>query len=111
MVRRRQVLFAVAHEVRHDHSDPAFLVIEHNWRAAFGADTQLQRTIGVFRVERLTLQAVGVVDRQVHVFEEDDMRGVLPGHAFTDGAMASVVVDRVIIGMGVTMFAPASIFV
>ena len=58
----------------------------------------------------MTIQAVEIVDRQVCVVEEDDMRAVLPGNTLTDGAVTGVVVDRVVIGMGVKMIAPASIF-
>jgi hypothetical protein len=72
-------------------------VIEHNGCATGRARAQLQRPIGVLTVERLTIQAVQVFDFQISVVKEDDMSGILPGNAFTDRAVASVVVYRVVI--------------
>ncbi|MCH8906340.1 MAG: hypothetical protein IH840_04550, partial [Candidatus Heimdallarchaeota archaeon] len=61
-------------------------------------------------VERFTIQTIEIVYFQVSVVKEDDMSGILPGNAFTDGAVASVDVDRVVIGMSVNVIAPAGIF-
>jgi hypothetical protein len=86
-------------------------VIEHNRCATVRAGAQLQRPIWVFGVERLTIQSIEVVYFQISVVKEDDMSGILPGNAFTDRAVASVVVYRVVIRMGVNMVAPSNIFI
>jgi hypothetical protein len=48
-------------------------------------------------VERLTIQTIEVVYFQISVVKEDDMSGILPSNAFTDRAVASVAVYRVVI--------------
>jgi hypothetical protein len=45
------------------------------------------------------------------VLEEHDMGGVLARHCLADGAMAGVIVDRFIVGMGMDMRAAAGICV
>jgi hypothetical protein len=59
----------------------------------------------------LAIQAIHVVDGEIAVVEEHDMRAVLPGDTVADGAMAGMVIDRVVIGMGVAVVAPAGVFV
>ena len=111
VVSRRQALGIESHEVRHNRANPSLLVVEHDRCATRRARTKLQRTIGVLSVERLTIQSVEIVHRQISVVEEDYMSAVLPSHTFTDGAVTGVVVDRVVVRMGVNVAAPAGIFV
>ena len=73
------------------------LVIQHDRRAAGRARAQLERAVGVLIVEGLPVQARGVIDIQVAMFEKDDMSRRLPGYALADGAVASVVVYRVVV--------------
>ena len=96
VIRRRQAFRIVSHEVRHNHADSMFFVIEHDGCATTRACAQLQRTIGISSVEGLTIQTVEIVYGEVSVIKEDNMGRVLPGDSFTDGALAGVVVDRVV---------------
>lgn len=87
------------------------LVVEHDRRATGRTRAQLQRTIGVVGIERLTIQTRHVVRVEVIVVEEAHMRAVLPRNALTNRAMAGVVVDRVVVGMGMNVVAPARMIV
>ncbi len=97
MISRWHAVGIVSHQVRYDRTDSSFLVIKHDGSAAISAGAQLQRTLGVFDIERLPIQAFGMVYREIAVLEEDDMRAVLPGNIVTDRAVAGVVIDRVAI--------------
>ena len=92
-----QILCVISHEVWHNHADSALFVIEHNRRATSFARAKFQRPIRVVSVEGLTVQAVDVVDVQVSMVEEDDMRRSLPCDALAYGAVAGVIVYRVFI--------------
>ena len=111
MVSRRQPLRIVAHQVWHDDANSALLVVEHDWCAARFAGAKLEGSIGIFCIEGLALQLFGLVDFHIAMIEEDDMRCILPGHALTDRAMASVIVDGVFVRVRVNVIAPSSVFV
>jgi NADPH-dependent 2,4-dienoyl-CoA reductase/sulfur reductase-like enzyme len=51
-----------------------------------------------------------VLDREIAVIEEHDVRAGLPGDSFADRAMADVHVHRVLVCMRVDVVAPAVIF-
>jgi hypothetical protein len=57
-------------------------------------------------VERLTVQAVEVIDAKVAVIEKHDMGRVLPGNPLADGTVAGVIVDRIVVRVGVDVIAP-----
>ena len=97
MVSRRQARWIISHEIRHNHADSSLFVIQHDWCATFRAGAQLERPIWILVVEWPTVQAFEVVDFQVAVVEEDDMSRILPSNPFTDGAVASVIVYRIVI--------------
>ena len=89
----------------------AFLfVVQHDRSATGFADAQFQRTVGVLVVERHALQRVGAGHVQVAMIEEDDVRGWLTGDAFANRAVASVVVDRILIGTSSVVGAATGIF-
>ena len=69
VIRRRQAVGVETHQVRDHRPDPPLLVVQHDRRAAGGAGAQLERSVRVLRVERLTIQGVRVVDldRKRHV--------------------------------------------
>jgi hypothetical protein len=70
------------------------LVLDEDRSTAVLARADLERTVGVLVVERLVMEAVRFVDLEVTIFEEDDVCRRLSGDALADGAVASVVVDR-----------------
>src|SRR5690606_29765309 len=67
VVARGHAVRVEAHQVGHDSADSALLVIEHDRRAAGRAGAELQRTVRVLVVERLTLQVIRLVDLEVAV--------------------------------------------
>ena len=97
MIRRRQALWVIAHQVGHDHADSTLLVIEHDRLATGCAGTQLQWAVRVFPVEGLTVQTIEIVDFQVTMIKKHHMGGVLSRYTFTDGTVTCVVIDRIII--------------
>jgi hypothetical protein len=58
----------------------------------------------------LPFQAGHVVDLEVAVLEEEDVRGVLSRDAFADGAVANVVVYRTGVRVSMNMIASTGIF-
>ncbi|OGT83347.1 MAG: hypothetical protein A3G96_06835 [Gammaproteobacteria bacterium RIFCSPLOWO2_12_FULL_52_10] len=97
MVRRWHAFRHISHEVRHDHADASLFIIEHNGCAAGRAGAQLQRSTGILVIERLTIQTFEIIYFEIRVIKKDNMSGSLPGHAFTDGAVTNMIVNRVFI--------------
>jgi len=83
----------VPHEVRDNDADAPNLVIEHDGSAAVLAAAQLEWTVGVLGVERLTGEALGVGHVEVAVLEEDNVGRWLLRHRLAHAAVAHVVVD------------------
>ena len=97
MVGRGHIFGVITHQVRHNYTDSFLLVVQHDRFTAARASAQLKRPLGIFTVEGLTLQACEVIDVEVAVIEEHDMRRGLPGHSLADGTVASVIVDGIAI--------------
>src|SRR3546814_6810079 len=96
-------LRAVAHQIGHDHPNAVLLVVEHDRGAAGGAGAQLQGTVGVLVVERLALHAVWIVHLHVAMLEEHDVARLLAGDALAHGAVAGVVVERLVVRVSMDM--------
>jgi hypothetical protein len=94
VVRGRHAARVEAHEVWDDDTNPAFLVVQHDRRAARCARAQLERPVRVLIIERLAVQTVEIVDREIIVFEKHDVSGVLARHSFTYRTMTRVFVNR-----------------
>src|SRR3546814_17243090 len=74
---------------------------------AGGAGAQLQGTVGVLVVERLALHAVWIVHLHVAMLEEHDVARLLAGDALAHGAVAGVVVERLVVRASMDMVAPS----
>ena len=101
----------VAHQIRHNDTDAALLVVKHDRGAASLTNAQFQWPVWVLIIERHAFQVITVFYIKIVVIEKDHVSGRLSGNAFANGAVASVVVYWIVIGMGVHMFAPPCIFV
>jgi len=84
----------IAHDVRHRDADALLFVVQHQHRAAIGAEADFQRAIGVVGIERHTLHLFGVVGLQVGVVEKGDMGVLLTGDGFADIAVTFMVINR-----------------
>src|SRR3546814_11409281 len=82
---------------------------EHDRGAAGGAGAQLQGTVGVLVVERLALHAVWIVHLHVAMLEEHDVARLLAGDALAHGAVAGVVVERLVVRVSMAMVAPSCV--
>ena len=111
VVRRRQPARVEAHQVRHDRPNAALLVVQHDGRAAVGTHAEFKRPAGVLVVERLALQAAGLVDGEIAVPEKDDVRRVLARDSLANRTMADVVVDGIVVGMRVNVIAAPAVLV
>jgi hypothetical protein len=109
VIRRLQVLRVVAHQVRYDHANSLLLVVEHDRLTARRAQAELERAVRILVVERHALQACHVVDLEIAVIEEHDVRRRLRRHALAHRAVARVIVDRILIGACVDVLASPGI--
>ena len=111
MVSRVQLFRIVSHQVRHNCTNSLLLVIKHDGGTAGRTGAKLEWPLGVLIVEGLTLQTLCIVNFKIVVIEKNNVRTVLPGNTFADGAVARVVVNWVLVRMRMNMFASPSIFV
>ena len=93
MIGRGQARRIVTHQVRYDSPNTALFVIEHDRCATGGTGAKFQGTVRVLIIERLTVQAIIVIDVQIPVLEKHYVGRRLTGNSLADGAVTSVVVD------------------
>jgi len=105
VVRGSREVRAVSHQVRDCHPNPVLFVIKHDRSSALGTDTQFKRAVRVLVIERHPVQAALVVHVQIAMVEESDVGGVLSSDSLANGAMTSVVIDRIVVRAGMNVLA------
>jgi hypothetical protein len=106
-----QVFVGVAHQIGYYYADAALFVVEHDRSAAGLADAQFQWAAWVLVIERHAFEAACTLYRQIAMFEKHYVGSGLSGNTLANRAMAGVVIDRILVGMGFVMGAAAIVFV
>jgi hypothetical protein len=61
-------------------------------------------------IKRHAFKAACAFNFQITMSEKNYMGGGLPGNSLANGAMTSVIIDRIVVGVGFVMFAAAIVF-
>lgn len=110
MIFRGQTGAVVSHQIGDDDPYAVLFVVQHDRGAAGFAGAKFERTIRIICIERLTVEIFGIVHGQVGMFEKHNVGCVLSGDRFAHRAMAGVIVDWVVFGLGVDVVTSAFVF-